>query len=88
VISVLAPEYLLDLLFAWAGISDLTRRESISGRDGKNSYSCPDQVYKGGWISAVKDGVCREKKAANDVEELIGGRVPFQFLRGNHRISD
>jgi hypothetical protein len=63
-----------------AGISDLTRRESISGRYGKNSYSCPDQVHKRGWISAVKDGVCREKKAANDVEELIGVEFPSSFL--------
>jgi hypothetical protein len=53
-------------------ISELTRRETPSGCDGKQSYACPDQVYKRRRISAIKDRVRGEEKAANDVKKLIG----------------
>jgi len=50
------------------GRSDLTRRNSLSRCDRKNSY--PNHVHKRRRISSVKDRVYGQEKAADDIEKL------------------
>ena len=66
----------------------LLRRSSLPGGNRKNSDACPDEVHKSGRIRSIKDCVCSQQKTAADVEELVDSRVSFQFLMGNHRVSD
>ncbi len=55
----------------WKNFSIYPRRESPSSRDGKNSYPSPNQVHKRGRISSIKDRVCDQENAADDVEKLV-----------------
>ena len=66
----------------------LARRNSPARCDRKNGDTSPDEVHKSGRIRSIKDCVCGQQKTAADIEELVRSRVTFQFLMGNHRVSD
>src|SRR5947208_8712242 len=59
----------------------LTRCDSPSSHDGKNSYPSPNHVHKRRRICSIKDRVSDQEKTANDVEDRKSTR-----LNSSHQI--
>ena len=65
----------------------LTRRNSLSPRNRKNRYRCPDEVYKRGRVGPIKNRIRGEQETTTYIKCLISSGVALQFFVGHHCIS-